>query len=62
MVADEDPKKDWKTPLYFYTFTKKKIWVLFLMKRAKIQGKNESLLSYYGSPYIAQHVAEMIGK
>jgi len=40
MVADEDPKKEFKNPFYFYTFTKKKIWVLFLMKRAQIKSKN----------------------
>jgi len=62
MVADEDPAKEWKTGLYFYSFTKKKQWVLFLMKRAKLAGKTQTLLDYYGSPYIAQHVAEMIGK
>jgi len=62
MVGDEDPAKPGKTDIHVYTFTKKKAWVVFLMKRAKLPGKNESLLNYFGSPYIAQHVAEIIGK
>jgi len=62
MVGEEDPSKPGKTDIHVYTFTKKKAWVVFLMKRAKLPGKQESLLSYFGSPYIAQHVAEIIGK
>lgn len=57
---EPEEKDKRKAPLYFYKFTKKKIWVLFLMKRAKLNG--QSLLDYYKTPYIAQHVAEMIGK
>jgi len=62
MSADEDPTGDGHTPLNFYNFTKKKTWVVFLMKKAKLAGKETNLIDYYESPFIAQHVAEMIGK
>jgi len=59
MVAAPDQKS--VASLYFYSFVKKKVWVLFLMKRAKAANQ-QTLLQYYGTPYIAQHVAEMIGR
>jgi len=62
MVGDEDPTKDGKTQLNFYNFTKKKMWVLFLMKHVKVSNKSVNLIQFYESPFIAQHVSEMVGK
>jgi len=64
MVGEEDPNLPFKTNLNINTFVNKKLFVVFLMKRAKInvQGKSENLLGFYGSPYIARDVAEMLTK
>jgi len=64
LVSEEDPQIQGQTELHVMTFVKKKIWVVHLMRTAKITvaGKKENMLDYYGNIYIARDVAEMIGK
>jgi len=62
-LNDMDATKPGTTRVYFYNIqTRKKTWVAFLMKHTKLPGKNQNLIDYYESPFILQHVAEMVGK
>ena len=61
-ISDESLEIHGETHLNVNIFVNRKVWVIHLMKKAKInvEGKNVSLLDYFGSPFLAQHVADLL--
>ena len=61
-VSDENGEISSETNLNINIFVNRKVWVIYLMKNAKIniKGQNVALLEYFGSPFLAQHVAELL--
>jgi len=63
MAGDTEEEKAGKTEVKIYSLVNKKMFLLYLMKKAvvNIQNEKKSLLGYYGHPYVAQQIADMFG-
>jgi len=59
--GDTEEDKQGSTDIKVYSLVNKKMFLLYLMKKAcvTVKGEKRSLLSYYGHPYVAQQVADM---
>ena len=61
MAGDTEEEKQGTTEVKIYSLVNKKMFLLYLMKKAvvTIQNEKKSLLGYYGHPYVAQQIADM---
>ena len=59
LSGEEDPNKPGETQITVNSLVNKKMFMLHFMKNAKLKN-GKSYLEYYGNPYIAKDVAEML--
>ncbi len=62
MAGDVDESIEGTTEFKVYSLVNKKMLLLYLMKNAVVEanGEKKNLLGYYGHPYVAQQIADML--